>query len=411
MTAKPVRIDVAFGLLAFLTIAFQKLALPNGQMIGVPTFVMWGVLLYLLIRGAAVIDPLRAVCFGGMLCAIIVSLLIERKLEKGPNPLILFLICYSALIVRVDVDRETLLKCLNWYQRAITIVAVIVILQQIIQYTIGSQFWPNYEKMVPKSLLIPGYMYIRPYDWNSRFLTPNGFFFLEPSGLSEYLALGVVTEIVWFKRLGRLAIIALGVVSAMAGTGLTILTLLSPFLIRTLDQRLRNYLIGVGVPLVLLGVLFGAFSHIAGRSAELSQGNSSGHGRLVAPFEDTIALATDPAYLISGNSPGTSMKAGDVGRSDDAEVQWPSDKLIYEYGLLTSVLFHVFMFVAAFRYSPSPVLAAAIFIPQMCFGGGFVTASGIVALVMFSSLLRLKEDAVAHAQLGRRSRQLVEVSA
>jgi hypothetical protein len=397
--SKPIRIDLAFGLIVFLNIAFQKLALPNGEMIGVPMFVVWGVLAYLMFRGVAVVDPLRASLFGLMFGAIIMSIIIERRLDKGFNPLILFLICYIPMMIRIDVDRETLLRCLNKYQLAISIVACIVIGQQLMQFSVGSTYWPNYEKMVPKSLLIPGYMYIRPYDWDSAFLTPNGFFFLEPSGVSEYLALGVACEIIWFKRPWRLALLAFATIAAMAGTGIVILTLMSPFLWRHLDHKLRKMIVCVGLPVLLLGVAAGAFSHLTERSGEMSESNSSGHGRLVAPFEDTVKLATDPSYLIVGNGPGSSAKIGDLGLSDEAEVQWPSDKMIFEYGLLSAILYYAFMLVMAYRFSPHPVLASVMFIPHMCFGGGFVTTTGVVALVLFCSLLRLKEHAPSHAQL------------
>ena len=390
---RPVRIDLAFGVLAFGTICTQKFALPSGEMLGMPAIIMWGVLLWLLVRGAAVVDPVRAALFGLMLCGIVTSMLIQRQMPRGPNPVILLLIMYSGLVFRVDVDRPMLLRCLDKYQTAILLIALYVIVQQMIQYSIGNSFWPNIEKMTPKALQIPGYMYIRPVDgWDTKYLTPNGFFFLEPSGLSGYLALGVATEIVWFSRPRRLAIIAFGMVVCMAGTGIVILSLLSPFLIPKMDRRVRNRVLAVGIPVILLAVMFGAFSRLSDRSGELGEKNSSGHGRLVAPFEDTIALASDPTYIISGEGPGTAAKGGDLTRADEAEVQWPSDKLIFEYGLLTAIAFHVYMFVVTFRRSPSPVVALVIFIPQMFFGGGFVTAPGIVAIVMFCSLLRLKPD-------------------
>ena len=65
---------------------------------------------------------------------------------------------------------------------------------------------------------------------DEKLLTPNGFFFLEPSGLSIYLALGVATEIIWFRRTRRLAVITSALLVAGAGTGIVVLGLLShPF--------------------------------------------------------------------------------------------------------------------------------------------------------------------------------------
>jgi hypothetical protein len=390
---RPVRTDLAFGCLVFATICLQKFALPSGEFIGVPVIALWGVLLWLMSRGVAFIDPFRAALFGIILFGIVLSMLIERQMPRGPNPLILMLVMYATLMFRIDVDHSMMLRCLNQYQRAILLVALYVIVQQLIQYSIGNSYWPNLEKMAPKDLLVPGYMYIRPVDgWDTNYLTPNGFFFLEPSGVSLCLAAGVASEIVWFKRPMRVIVIAMAMLVSMAGTGIVILSLLSPFLLRKMDPRLRNWIIGIGMPVVVLAVAFGAFSHLSDRSSELGEKNSSGHGRLIAPFEDTVMLASDPTYIFNGNGPGTAAKAGDLTRSDDAEVQWPADKLIYEYGLLTAIAFHIYLIMAAFRSSPSPVLAAVVFIPHMCFGGGFVVPTNIVLLIIFCTLLRLKLD-------------------
>lgn len=390
---RPVRIDLAFGVLVFGTIALQKFAVPSGDMLGVPVVILWGVLLWLMSRSAAVIDPVRAALFGLVFCGIVVSMLIQREMPRGPNPVILLLIMYTTLVFRVDVDRATFLRCLNKYQTAILLIALYVIVQQLMQFSIGNSYWPNLEKMAPKALLVPGYMYIRPVDgFDTKLLTPNGFFFLEPSGVSMCIAAGVATEIIWFSRPKRLILLGFALLIAGAGTGITILALMSPFLIRKMDPRLRNWMIGLGIPVLVIGVALGAFSHLSDRSGELGEKNSSGHGRIIAPFEDTVALASDPTYIVSGEGPGTAAKGGDLTRADEAEVQWPSDKLIQEYGLLTAIAFHVYILVSAFRSSPSPVLACVVLIPHMCFGGGFVVPTNIVLLVIFCTMLRLKPD-------------------
>ncbi len=152
----------------------------------------------------------------------------------------------------------------------------------------GHGYWPNLDKMLPASLLIPGYAYIRPYAWNSPYLTPNGVFFLEPSAASGFLAPSLVAEIVLFKRLKRLALLMVGLFAGIAGTGPTILALLSPLILRKFDRRLLKWGICLGVPLVLLVAASGLTSHLLDRSSELSSDNASAYARLVVPFRATI---------------------------------------------------------------------------------------------------------------------------
>src|ERR1700733_10627531 len=110
---RPVRTDLSFGCLVFATICLQKFALPSGEFIGVPVIALWGILLWLMSRGVAVIDPFRAALFAIILFGIVLSMLIERQMPRGPNPLILMLIMYAALMFRVDVDHSMMLRCLN----------------------------------------------------------------------------------------------------------------------------------------------------------------------------------------------------------------------------------------------------------------------------------------------------------
>ena len=68
---RPVRTDLSFGCLVFATICLQKFALPSGEFIGVPVIALWGILLWLMSRGVAVIDPFRAALFAIILFGIV----------------------------------------------------------------------------------------------------------------------------------------------------------------------------------------------------------------------------------------------------------------------------------------------------------------------------------------------------
>jgi hypothetical protein len=67
----------------------------------------------------------------------------------------------------------------------------------------------------------------------------------------------------------------------------------------------------------------------------------------------------------------------------------PAQKMLYEYGLLAALTFHAYLLTAVLRRSPSRTIGVFMLIPHLLFGGGFVTHTNIMMLVMFGSLLRM----------------------
>ena len=397
-------IVTAFAVLSFCAIFLQKLGISvAGGSIGLDAFILLGVLLWLFLQRLADIDPLRLVLYLAFSCTAMIGLIVSAKVGSLPA-LTVVLVLYATMLVGVTVDRPLMLRCLNKFQVWMTVIAFIVIGQQILQYTVGNRYWPNLDRLIPHPLLLSGYAYLRPYAWNSPYITPNGVFFLEPSACSGFIALALASEIVWFKRIGKLALFAIALVANIAGTGPTIILLFSPFLLLHLDRRLMQWLLGLGVPLLVIAAILGAFSHFIDRSTEFQEDNSSAYARMVVPFTATVALAGDSEYMLSGNGAGSSPKGND-------QVQWPANKLIYEYGLLTAILFHIFLIVAVLRNSTSRTIALILLIPHLVFGGGFVSHTNIMLLVMFGSLLRLptalpvtEQQVRSVAKLSRRSR-------
>ena len=371
-------VETACMVLFLSAIFLQKIGFPiAGNYIGLNALILWTTLLWLFVKGVAIIDLLRSLIFTVLILAVLLSLFIAQNIKSVPAVLI-FLLMYATMLFRIEVDRAVLLRCLGVFQTSMCFVAYIVITQQIIQYTVGNAYWPNLENILPSYLLVGDYAYIRPYAWRSPFLVPNGVFFLEPSVVSEFTALALAAEIVWFKRLQRLSLYAFSLVVGVAGSGVAIIAICSIPLFLNMDRRLRLWTLGLGVPVLSIAILLGAFSHFVDRSAEFSNQNSSAYARVTIPFEATLRLSVDPDYLMVGNGPGTSVKAINT-------VQWPINKIIYEYGLTAAIMFHVFLAVAILAHPANRTVAMVIFIPHIVFGGGFVTHTNIMMLVLFGS--------------------------
>ena len=376
-------VEAAFTILALSAIFLQKIGFPvAGNYIGLNALILWSVLLWLFVRGDAVIDRSRALLFMAPILVVLLSLFIAQSVNSFPA-VIIFLAMYATMLLRVEVNQATVARCLNTFQWSMCVVACIVIVQQILQYTIGNSYWPNLERMLPSYLLVGDYVYMRPYAWRSPYLMPNGIFFLEPSAVSAFTAVALAAEVVWFKRIWRLGLYASSLVVGIAGSGVTIIAICSIPLFLQMDRRLRAWALGLGLPIFLAALLLGAFTHVIERSSEFSNQHSSAYARITVPFEATLKLSADPDYLLVGNGPGTSVKALNT-------VQWPVNKLTYEYVLLTAIVFHAFLIVAILGQPASRTVALIIFIPHVLFGGGFVT--NIMMLVLFGSLLQLAPE-------------------
>ncbi|MFL5257908.1 MAG: hypothetical protein ACJ8AI_34515 [Rhodopila sp.] len=366
------RIVRAFTFLTISTLFGQNIGWGG---ISISLFLVWGTLLWLFAYGNAVIDVARAFCFGMMLYAILLGLFLTGHVHSLPA-MLLFFSAYAPLLLVVDTDQRTFAQAFRVYLGCMTVFAWIVIIQQVMQYTVGSALWPNLHKLLPQSMLVQGYFYERAYSWRSPYLMPNGIFFLEPSGLSGALSTACAAEFLWFKRWRRLVPLGVALLVGMAGTGVAVAALVSPFLLWQADRRLRRWAAGLVVPLLVISAGSGLLDHYFARQDEFSRSNSSAHARFVTPFEETKRLLGDPGYFLTGDGPGVAPRSA----------AWPITKLSYDYGVLAAVLFQVFLAVACLAAPPSRIVALTVLIPKLFFGGGFID---IASLVICCSLLRV----------------------
>ncbi|MDB5562364.1 MAG: O-antigen ligase like rane protein, partial [Hyphomicrobiales bacterium] len=237
----------------------------------------------------------------------------------------------------------------------------------------------------PPSLLYPGFAYLRPYSWDPTRLTPNGLFLLEPSVLSYYLALATTIELTVLRNISRLWLYLLAMLACLAVTGPAALVLASPLLLPGMQPGMRRALLLLIVPLAAAALLTGAFSPLLGRLGELGAVNSSGYGRIVAPLLAIADQATnDPNWLL-GYGAGSSPRANNV-------VQWPFSKLMYEYGLIVAIVFHLYLLSCVFSERRSRAVVFVALLPYLFFGGGFVSHASVMPLLLLGSLLKVEEQ-------------------
>ena len=192
-------------------------------------------------------------------------------------------------------------------------------------------------------------------------LKSNAMFLTEPSALSQITALGILIEVLEFRRPRYLLVMALGFLVAYSGTGSMLLLIFLPL------AGLRHGRAGLSALLVVV-FIFGLFatgifdlSVFTSRVDELNSVHSSGFGRFVAPLWlaakqfDTGSLQA----LLVGNGPGTIKTVSDTWYGG-AAANW--FKMFYEYGIIGSFVFSCFL-ASCLRRSrcPGPVVAAMVF--------------------------------------------------
>lgn len=169
----------------------------------------------------------------------------------------------------------------------LAIIAIAGIVQFSAQFAGISIF--SFREIVPDKLLFEdGYNLQIPIG-TSGYFKSNGFFLLEPSVFSQFMALGLSIEILVLRRVRYIGLLLAGLIVSLSGTGWIILG--SFILAVAVGMKGRGIVMALATVTLLgtgLAILaFAApdfFDSFSGRIGEFSAPGSSGHARFVAPF-------------------------------------------------------------------------------------------------------------------------------
>ena len=385
-----------FAVLLFTAIYLQKLGL-TGNAAGVT---LLGIVEYVTIIGLAfagclTISPLRLAIFMFFLAAALMSqMLLGRPVSYLSMIFLVFLYLPFVLICKVDQDEW--LKITGLYQVLMLPIAFMVFIQAFSQAVLGLKS-PSIENYIPSNLLMPGFLYEGHLHYGHSYIRPNGFFMVEPSAVSTYLAVAVIAEVAVFRRFWRAGVYAAAIIVSTGATGLVVLAGAAPVLFLKESRSVKAVLLGVLFAGAVVVLATGAGTSFFERVNELDVKNSSGSERLVAPLIEFAQVLQDPGHLLSGEGAGALSKA-------DANVSaWPVVKLAYEYGLLTALLFMT-LFVVAFIGAPIPAAAFGWFLIFNFTGGYLLTPIAPVFLFATVTSIRVRRAAVEPAYLPGRWR-------
>jgi hypothetical protein len=374
----------------FVVIYLEKIAIgPVTFQISLPLLIMFAGLAWMIVRGRISLSATRLGLYLIFVSCCLFSQLLVNTAGSIPSMLELFLIYwFMTASASAPLSETGYHRVLNNFVILMLPPAIIGLLQYGIQTITGGGDPISMDAMLPKSVLLQGFVYDAHYPrWNDIFQRPNGFFFLEPSFFSFFTASAAIVEITFFRRPVFAILTIAATFLSFGGTGVTMLILASPFLLARESPRLAVPLVVIAVVSVGSAYMLGANLPLISRMNELDTstgGRASGGDRLVIPLDNFIGFISDPAYLFTGSGAGsTTAEFGNA---------WPIVKLTHEYGVVAMVSFVVLYISAVFAggYNlPLKVATAVIF----QFTGGYLLSTVLVQFfVIIFTLVEPERD-------------------
>ncbi len=263
--------------------------------------------------------------------------------------------------------------------RLLLIVAIAGIAQFVAQFAGIDAF--TFDQTLPTAMLATSnWNQVIPLGIGST-LKSNGFFLVEPSVMSQFMALALMIEMLVLRRLGYLAVFGAGLLLSFSGTGMIVLAVF--VLVVALRLGWRGLAVAAAVVVLaclavgLVAVLApDVAASVGSRMNEISTPGTSGHMRFITPFwllSDT--LHRTPGLAVIGLGGGVSER---LVMPYDYDVNTPV-KIGLEYGF-PALACYLLLFLVGRRSVLQSVLVLPGFVLLM-FTGGYQQFAPVVYLV------------------------------
>ncbi len=278
----------------------------------------------------------------------------------------LLLTSFATLSFAQPVEERRFFRMVNFY---LALIAGAGVLQFVLQF-VGIRVFQFTGLLPSKILYETGYNLQIPVGFGGMFKA-NGFFLVEPSVFSQFMAVALIVEMLYFKRLQFLGLFLAGLVLSFSGTGWIVLAAFVLFV--TVSLGTRGLVVAVSTVLLLalvIGVALLAAPHLSAvfqeRMAEFSRPGTSAQLRFATPFwllHDVLTRVPSAAYIGIGSGASERLTLPYV-----YDVNTPV-KVALEYGF-PALIAYVLLFILG----PKTRLQRAIVLPGIVlflFTGGY----------------------------------------
>lgn len=345
--------------------------------IGIAIPLLMLVIAFGMISNCVRIEPRRL----GFYCITLSVLILPQLLQAGVFSLdslmllALLHIPYVLVVVRGD---ELAPKALTFFLYIARVLAVLAVVQYFGQAFIDKALLYPIDNLIPPDFIVQGFNAQGTINYNSTQVRATGVFMLEPSFLTQFLAVAIVAESVTSRRLWPLGLYVAGILVAHAGTGILILLICMPFVV-FIHRRWDLLLIGVLSIAVVLA--FGELLNLdflTNRVGEFDDPNSSGFARFVGGFYMfEQMLWPNLSRALFGYGAGAFLDYVHLFTIEVADM--PVTKMIFEFGLVGAFTYFAFIASSLFA-SPLPRMLSVAIALTFLLNGMYVPFSHGLAL-------------------------------
>ncbi|WP_293976313.1 hypothetical protein [Sphingomonas sp.] len=379
---------VVFGIFVAMTIGItvlQKIGYAPSKAFVIPAIlpIVYAALGVGVLFARPIFRPERTILYLALVTFSTLSNVLFAK-TFSPSSMALYYVLYLPFIVAFDTTRATYRRCLDFFCTVMLAFAVIIWLQHAIQITIGWRYWPNLDKLLPPTLIIPEFNYIQPIEWGLNLMKPSGIAFLEVSILSQFLTFALIIEMLFFQRARRAIFFGATLLATFAGTGLLLLIVSLPIIFSKMNTRVFAILLATAFVALFVALQLHWFDLVAHRFGEFQETGSSANSRFIAPLDRIRAALLNPHGIYGGVGAGQIETGGNT-------FWWPIVKTTVEYGLLEAVLFYAFFLFSLLDRVPSKQIAFVIAI-WFSFEGTLLTPLNPLFCVMLSTMFVVRDE-------------------
>jgi hypothetical protein len=358
---------------------FSKFGIPGYAAlgIGIALPVMMAALAVGMVNNCVRIEPRRL----GFYCLTLAVLVLPQLLQAetfSSQSLMMLAALHIPYVMVLTRGHELALRALQFFLHVATLLACLAIAQYFLQAYVDRALLYPIDNLIPQQFVVQGFNAQSTIHYASTQLRATGMFMLEPSFLTQFLAVAIVAETLTSKRLWRLGLYGAGILVAHAGTGMLILLVCMPFVIIT-RRRWDLVLLGaLGIAIVFVFAEALNLDLITNRIGEFSDPNSSGFARFVGGFYmfDQM-LWPDLTRALFGYGAGSFMEYTHLFTTEVADM--PMTKMIFEFGLVGAAVY--FCFIASCLFSsPLPKLLSLGVAVSFLLNGMYVPFSHGLAL-------------------------------